>query len=372
MAPQQFEDGVLCDSQIRSLQSHFPTLITDETIQPAGIDISSIFEEVFEMDTFSLPFPHEKVGDIAMKFCNTRRAKWHNSLVFEPGKIYLAKLAHTVKDFPCYGRTNTKSTIGRLFIHTKLMVDNCNQYDVIPPGYSGPLWLQIRPKYFRISTQCMSPLTQLRFFKGDARLTRREIKMLLTANPQFFKKKNWQRMFPEDEMPLYGSSIGSLVLSVDFENEIAAFRTKKCDEVIRLNQKNLDYRKYFDIITSQECVNGLDLKQGHGYLFGTNELCSIPGNIAEEVVAIDERFGEVRSHFAGFIDPGFGMTNGTAVGNSITLEVVAYENGITLRNQQAVGMLCFEHMSKVPTKLYQGNYSVQKAGPKLPKQFMTP
>lgn len=220
--------------------------------------------------------------------------------------------------------------------------------------------------------ESMDPLTQLRLFKGDARLTAREIRILLSGKDFLFKKTHKEPLFAKETIEVHGGAIGSLVLSVDFGNDIVAYRTKQCSEPVVLGARGLDYRKYFDVIKKSDCLYGPEIEPGHGYLFGTTETCAIPGNLAAEVVAIDERFGEIRSHFAGFIDPGFGDPNNPlSNGNSITLEVMAYENGVTLRNQQAIGMLCLEYMSTIPQKLYQGNYAKQLSGPKLPKQFTT-
>ncbi len=97
----------------------------------------------------------------------------------------------------------------------------------------------------------------------------------------------------------------------------------------------------------------------------------MPPDLVCEMVPMDERSGEFRSHYAGFIDPGWGWgKKGEGRGRPLTLEVRPFED-IIVRHRQPIGKICFEKMAETPAVAYDAlssNYLVQ-SGPKLAKHF---
>ena len=97
----------------------------------------------------------------------------------------------------------------------------------------------------------------------------------------------------------------------------------------------------------------------------------IPADLAAEMVPIDPMMGEFRVHYAGFFDPGFGMTADGRPGACAVLEVRSHEVPFILDHGQIVGRLVYEHMLKRPQALYGtdlgSNYQAQ--GLKLSKHF---
>jgi dCTP deaminase len=102
------------------------------------------------------------------------------------------------------------------------------------------------------------------------------------------------------------------------------------------------------------------------YLLMSNEAVSIPPMLASEMTAYDPTSGELRTHYAGFFDPGFGFDPaGSFAGSRAALEVRAHDVPFMIEHGQRVCKLTFEHMLEAPARLYgQGigsNYQRQDA-----------
>jgi dCTP deaminase len=97
----------------------------------------------------------------------------------------------------------------------------------------------------------------------------------------------------------------------------------------------------------------------------SNEAVTIPPDLASEMTAYDPTAGELRTHYAGFFDPGFGYdATGELKGSRAALEVRAHDVPFMIEHRQRVCKLTFEHMVEAPERLYgQGigsNYQGQQ------------
>ena len=82
----------------------------------------------------------------------------------------------------------------------------------------------------------------------------------------------------------------------------------------------------------------------------SHEAVSIPPNLAAEMTAYDPTSGELRTHYAGFFDPGFGFDPSRRFrGSRAALEVRAHDVPFMVENGQAVCKLTFERMLEEPT-----------------------
>jgi dCTP deaminase len=85
----------------------------------------------------------------------------------------------------------------------------------------------------------------------------------------------------------------------------------------------------------------------------SNEAVSIPPTLAAEMTAYDPTSGELRTHYAGFFDPGFGYDPQHRFrGSRAALEVRAHDVPFVIEHGQAVCKLTFERMLEVPEILY--------------------
>jgi hypothetical protein len=89
----------------------------------------------------------------------------------------------------------------------------------------------------------------------------------------------------------------------------------------------------------------LILEPGDFYLLVSRERVRIPDNLAAEMAAYDPTSGELRTHYAGFFDPGFGDVGaGQRQGTPAVLEVRAHDVAFALEHGQRLCKLTFEKM----------------------------
>ena len=89
------------------------------------------------------------------------------------------------------------------------------------------------------------------------------------------------------------------------------------------------------------------------YLLMSEEAAAIPPGLAAEMTAYDPTSGELRTHYAGFFDPGFGFDpESRFFGSKAALEVRAHDVPFMIEHGQRVCKLTFERMIEEPTILY--------------------
>ena len=97
----------------------------------------------------------------------------------------------------------------------------------------------------------------------------------------------------------------------------------------------------------------------------------MPPGYAAEMVPFDPSVGEIRVHYAGFFDPGFGWHPTRTGGTPAVLEVRAHETAFVLEHGQVAARLEYSRMREEPADLYgSGIGSAYHAqGLTLSKQF---
>jgi dCTP deaminase len=89
------------------------------------------------------------------------------------------------------------------------------------------------------------------------------------------------------------------------------------------------------------------------YLLLSREAVSIPPALAAEMSAYDPTAGELRTHYAGFFDPGFGFrVAGWPDGSRATLEVRAHDVAFMIEHGQRICKLVFERLIEETDLLY--------------------
>ncbi len=99
----------------------------------------------------------------------------------------------------------------------------------------------------------------------------------------------------------------------------------------------------------------------------------IQADYAAEMTAYDPSSGELRTHYAGFFDPGFGFgQQGRLPGVQPVMEVRAHDVPFMIEHGQKVCTLTFEKMLETPDKLYGADIgsSYQGQGLILSKHFL--
>jgi len=104
-------------------------------------------------------------------------------------------------------------------------------------------------------------------------------------------------------------------------------------------------------------------------LASTIEELAIPLDLCAEMVPFDERQGEIRTHYAGFFDPGFGWSDKVSQrGSAVVCEIRNIGTApVILSHGQPVCLMRFEYLSSLP----QHGYGATKANEKSNYQHQT-
>ena len=87
--------------------------------------------------------------------------------------------------------------------------------------------------------------------------------------------------------------------------------------------------------------------------------------------AAPTRAGEIRTHYAGFFDPGFGWGDGSILGTKVVMEVRAREVPFMVYDGQTSFKMWFERLRSRPDRVYGGGLgsSYQRQTLTLSKHF---
>ena len=318
---------ICCDT------SHGLSEITEGQIQPASLDLR-LGHTAYRLRASFLPGKDRKVidclDDIAMHEINL-----DNGAVLETGCVYLVPLIETIKlSGDLSAAANPKSSTGRLDVFTRVICDGCDQFDLIPLGYNGQLYLEVAPRTFSVLARKGDRLAQIRFRQGKQNITHTETV--------------------------------SIDLAVD---GIIGYRARRHSGLVDISKVNAhNALDYWEPITAPS--NYIILDPEEFYILASKEAVTIPPDKAAEMAPIATEIGEFRAHYAGFFDPGFGMSQAGGAGSRAVLEIRGRDVPFMLRHGQAVAKLVFEPMRELPQLLYGENGShYQAQGLRLSKHF---
>ena len=326
--------------------------ILDDQIQPASLDLR-LGNRAHRIRASFLPGTGEAIAD------KVERVRLHTidlsgGAVLETGCVYLVPLAERLALPPGVSASaNPKSSTGRLDVFTRVIADGAVGFDTAPAGYHGALALEISPRTFPVLVRPGSRLSQIRFRRGDARLSDAEL----------------QSVHDRECVSVPDARINEgLNLSIDLKpgSGPVGYRAKRHTALIDVDARDtLEMADFWDTLTARD--GELVLDPDEFYILMSREAVSIPPGFAAEMVPFDPLVGEFRVHYAGFFDPGFG--HGAA--SRAVLEVRSREVPFILEHGQVVARLAFERMAETPDRVYgraiQSNYQAQTL--KLSKHF---
>src|SRR6202011_3389718 len=147
-----------------------------------------------------------------------------------------------------------------------------------------------------------------------------------------------------------------LFLSLDVSgsaDSIVGYRAKKNSLPIDLTKLGfLSWQDYWEAV-HPERGGRIVLEPEVFYLLLSAEGVAIPPSYAAEMLAYDPTAGELRTHYAGFFDPGFGYSRDRERhGSRAALEVRARDVSFMVEHGQPVSKLAFERMAEEPDVLY--------------------
>ena len=342
-------EGVLPGQEIRRMGDDH-SIVTlgeprppDRNIQPASLDLR-LEGDAYRLRCSFLPMGmilRERIGDFLIE-----RTSLSDGAVLETNRPYLVTLREELRLNPeTRGRHNPRSSTGRLDVFTRLICERAHQFDSVPEGYDGRLYLEIIPRSFAIRIRSGMSLSQIRFIRGNARLDavgllaehQRDPLALLDGEPLELAPEDLRRGLP---------------LSVDLQGDddgIVGYRARRNSRLLDLTSAEIHPREDFWEPLRAERGRRLVLEPEEFYILGSRESVRIPSHLAAEMVALDPRSGEFRAHYAGFFDPGFGYDS---PGTRAVMEIRAHDVPFALEHGQRVCRLEFERLTEPARTTY--------------------
>jgi dCTP deaminase len=322
--------------------------IAEEEIQPASLDLR-LGDTALALRCSFLPGASttvsERASDLAFDEIDIRRGG-----TLERDRPYLVQLREELRLPPdLRGRTNPKSSTGRLDVFTRVITDRNDRFDEIVPGYHGKLYLEIVPRTFAIRVQSGMALNQLRLIAGDARVTDLELREIHARTPLLYIGR---KSLPDRQLNTADGLFLRLALD-GRSDQIVGYRARKHSLPIDLSLiHKYTWREFWDPVYPER-GGRIVLEPEIFYLLLSEEGVRIPPNYAAEMTAYDPTAGELRTHYAGFFDPGFGHDpRGRRHGSRAALEVRARDVAFMVEHLQPVCKLAFERMIDPPDVLY--------------------
>ncbi len=363
-----FAPGVLSDRQIKQLVAseaiQSPAPLEPGQYQPNSIDLrlgtvayrvrcsflpqdSTVQERLqsLEMYSFSLEF---------------------DGAVLERGQTYLIPLQEHLHLPPeIRAKANPKSSTGRLDVFTRMLSDHSHRFEEVAAGYSGPLYLEVFPRTFPIKVQAGQSLNQLRFFNGDAELSDAELSAQVDTYPLLYTDAG-EALSVVDHHVENGLFMGIDLLGNG--DGIIGYRAQRHSEVIDLaGIGRYDMRDFWEPVEAPG-ERPLILEPEEFYLFASAQRVAVPPELSAEMVPYDTASGELRTHYAGFFDSGFGWAEPR--GARVVLEVRSHDVPFQVTHGQRFFRLNFQRNSEIPESLYGGAGShYQSQGLALSKHF---
>ncbi|HEV8035755.1 2'-deoxycytidine 5'-triphosphate deaminase [Yoonia sp.] len=355
--------GVLADHQIRDMIASGDitanTPIAPGQIQPASLDLrlgSTAYRVRASFLAGRQRTVKDRLGDFQMHAVDLT-----GGAVLEKGCVYVVPLMERLR-LPkgMTGAASAKSSIGRLDLLTRIITDYGVEFDRVPEGYDGPLYVEICPRSFSVVAQPGQMLNQIIFRQGKTLMSDDDLRALHAQTPIVSGE------------PVISDGLG---FSVDLRPEsgtLVGYRAKPHTGVVDLAKLNhYDPTEFWEEVHTKD--GWIILDPGAFYILVSREAIVIPPMQAAEMAPYLAMVGEFRVHYAGFFDPGFGYAEAGGAGSRGVLEVRCHEAPFVLEHGQVVGRLVYEHMSALPAALYgrdiKSNYQGQ--GLKLSKHFQS-
>lgn len=342
--------------------------ITTGQVQPNSLDLR-IGAVGYRVQCSFLP------GEVGIEQ-KLSRFKWYeftlpdDGVVLERNQAYLFPLCERL-DLPdaIYARANPKSTTGRLDVFTRLVTEYGTGFDEVPAGYHGALYLEVVPRSFAVRARAGDSFAQIRFQTGDPALTYQETVRLLDSDDIILAHD--MRTLRARDLSVNSGII--LSISLPENKKTIGFQARK-------NTPPIDLRAigqarvwhHWDRILGDG--RPIILEPDEFYIFASRELVRLPPQFCAEMVPFDASSGEVRTHYAGFFDSGFGYAAGHPADRSaaaVVLEVRSRDVPFLIEDGQPLFRVNLLRNTEEPDLLYgadlSSNYQSQRL--RLSKQF---
>jgi dCTP deaminase len=332
-----------------------PVPLSEPQFQPASLDLR-LGPVAYQLRASFLPFSRTvqsrlEPGGADECLLVIDRLSLEAGATLQRGSVYLVPLLESLA-LPSHvrGRCNPKSTTGRLDIFTRVITDGTPRFDEIAAGYCGPLYLEVSPQSFPVRVQAGHSLNQLRLLAGDTTLSDAELASLYRQGPLLYDADD--RPIPLERVMFNDGLCMGVDLSGRDTGAIIGYRAHPNPPAVDLARTGAyDPAEFWEPI-KRPGRDAYILEANRFYILVSKERIRVPPDFAAEMVVYDAGAGEIRTHYAGFFDPGFGFGDGTVLGTKVVMEVRAREVPFMLYDGQTSFKVWFERLSARPERLY--------------------
>jgi len=356
--------------------------LADGQLQPASLDLR-LGQTAYRIRSSFLP-QNRSVREVLSEL-SMYPVDLTDGGILEQGHVYLIPLMESLAlPDDIQGRTNPKSSTGRLDIFTRVITDGSYRFEDIRRGYQGKLYLEVVPRSFTIRARQGLCLNQLRLTTGDPRMTDEDLRALYRKHTLLFdehghpvpvgKDISQKRLFTRREREDEAIIKHGLSMSIDLEGDepgaVIGYKARRNSAVVDLMKEAGHWAEdYWEPIRAQKGGHFI-LEPEEFYIFASRERVRVPRDFAAEMVEYDSGSGELRTHYAGFFDPGFGYGDkGEIEGTRAVLEVRPHDVPFRITHAQVFFKLVYERMTERPDVSYGTGSHYQNQGLALSKHF---
>jgi dCTP deaminase len=289
---------------------------------------------------FGRDFVHRAEGEGLLE---KLEANDRGEFVLQDHKTYLFRLKESIEGKGggvIWGQATAKSSVGRLDVLVRLIVDGMYRYERFDPEAlvdgTTPMFVEVTPITFSVVVKEGVSLNQLRLFFG--RPEDCELKSPLISRTCLFEAARDHHLTVDlSGVEVYGESGCGYRAKTASGNPIHLAPEKGADK--------LDPANWWDLIPAT-AESRLLVTKNHFYILRSKELLSLPPGVAVYARAIDEEIGEMRIHYAGFAHPFFGWERSDGKpGTPLIFEVRGHDVNVNLRQGEILARLQFFRMS---------------------------
>lgn len=293
-----------------------------------------------------------------------------DGIVLEKNQAYIFPLNESLNLPPdVYARANPKSSTGRLDVFTRLVTEYGTSFDEVRAGHEGKLFIEVVPRSFAIRVRAGDSLAQIRFQTGDPRLSSKELAALLDEEDILLDRD--LRTLRSHEVQITSGMV--LSVNLPMKGDTVGYQARRNTAPIDLRAVGgAKVRHFWNRIYGDN--RPVVLEPDEFYIFASRELVRLPPMYCAEMVAFDASSGEVRTHYAGFFDSGFGYASAIdpkRSAASVVLEVRSRDVPFLIEDGQPLFRVHLLRSTEMPDMLYGSgtgsHYQSQRL--RLSKQF---
>lgn len=349
--------GALSNGQMKQLckAGWIEDVINDDQIGYSAIDLTLTGEGYRMLHGCIKPFGESYDAVLKnKKFAEQLGKKKEHLLLAKQTYVFKIKqrLGHQfLNSGAIYAQATAKSSVGRMDVLARLIVDGMNSYEEFKPDSgkngNGQMYLEITPITFKVKVAADKALSQLRFFYGrpeDCELRGQELYGSILLGGGF---TDGSLSVDLHDAEVVSGKFGAAFCASTKQPQAIRLWKKKTGSALPNPKRFWKLHKASELQVDGESKKCLKIEKDAFYILRSKEKISLPAGVCVYCRAIDETIGEMRIHYAGFVHPLFGRERPDGKrGTPLIFEVRGHDVQVTLTDEEKMARLTFYRMSE--------------------------